>query len=145
MDVERQVRGPVHRLDHRRAKGDVVHEVAVHDVQMHPVRTIADGASDFGADSGEIRGQQGGGDNAFLKRMLHAMNMDEKRRNGDVFFPDGKNPERALRVCGALPRAAKRTRQGRETLRPLPVRFRRARPVPAPCYPLRRPRGRPMR
>ena len=45
-----------------RAKGDVVHKVAVHDVQMQPVGTGVKGPPRFLPNAGEISGQQGRGD-----------------------------------------------------------------------------------
>ncbi len=64
--VEKDPARPVGRRHHLRAEGDVVHEVAIHHIQVHPVRPRSHRAPDFAADVGEIRRQQRGGDHAVV-------------------------------------------------------------------------------
>ena len=47
---------------HRGAKGDVGHEMAVHHIDMDPVRPLRLDRAAFGAEIGEIGGEDGGGD-----------------------------------------------------------------------------------
>ena len=67
MDIEENVIRLVHRLDDRRAEGNVFHEVTVHHVEMHPVRAGMDRAADFIADAGKIRRQQRRGDDTVVE------------------------------------------------------------------------------
>lgn len=50
MDIEEDVVGFVDGLDDGGAEGDVVHEMAVHDIEVEPIGTGEDGARDFLAD-----------------------------------------------------------------------------------------------
>ncbi len=65
MNIERELRQLAHRGDDRGPKGNVIHEMAIHDVEMHPVSARFFGAPDFGGELGEIRGEEGRSDQGF--------------------------------------------------------------------------------
>jgi len=50
------------RGDDGRAKGDVGHEVPVHDVDVQPIGVVGDGLRAFGAEIAKVGGEDGGGD-----------------------------------------------------------------------------------
>jgi len=54
----------MNRLDDGWAEGDVVDEVAVHDIEVHPVGTRVDGASGFICYTAKIGGEERGGDDS---------------------------------------------------------------------------------
>ena len=56
--VEEYVVGLVDRLDDSWAEGNVVDEVAVHDIEVEPIASGVDGACGFLFDSAEISGEQ---------------------------------------------------------------------------------------
>ena len=62
MNVERQLGVLAHSRHHRRAEGNVIDEMAVHDVEMQPVRACTFDAVDLVFEMGEIRGQDGWSD-----------------------------------------------------------------------------------
>jgi hypothetical protein len=62
MDVERLGRVRAERLHHRRADGEVGHEMAVHHVDVDPVGAGLVDRAHFLAEPGEIGGQDRGGD-----------------------------------------------------------------------------------
>jgi hypothetical protein len=62
VNIERELRELAHRRDHGRPEGNVVHEVAIHDVEMEPVGAGFFGAPDFVRELGEISGENGGRD-----------------------------------------------------------------------------------
>lgn len=66
VDVEKDVVGGVDGGDHGRAEGNVVHEVPIHDVEVHPIGSGVDGTGSFLRDSTEIGGEERGGDDAVL-------------------------------------------------------------------------------
>ena len=47
MDVEENVAGAVDGFHHRGAKGDVVHKMAIHHIEVHPVGPGGDCAADL--------------------------------------------------------------------------------------------------
>jgi hypothetical protein len=59
MNIERELRQFAHRGDKSGPKGNIVHEMAVHDVEMEPVGAGFLGAPDFAAELGEVRGEDG--------------------------------------------------------------------------------------
>ena len=65
--VQRQFDGLLHRRDHRRAEGNVVHEMAVHHVEVQPVRPGGLDAPGFLAELGEIARQQRRGDDGLFE------------------------------------------------------------------------------
>jgi hypothetical protein len=65
MHVERQLRQFAHRPDYRRAKGNIVDEMAIHDVEMKPVGPGFFDAADFVGELGEVRGKDGRSDQDF--------------------------------------------------------------------------------
>src|SRR5947209_8704449 len=69
MHVERQVGLFTDKTDNRRTEGDVVHEMAIHDVAMDPIGPRLFDLADFLAQAGEVGGQDRGV-NDEAKRML---------------------------------------------------------------------------
>ena len=55
-----------HAGDDGRTEGEVGDEVAVHDVQVEEVGAGVLDVADFGGESGEVGGEEGGGDPDFL-------------------------------------------------------------------------------
>lgn len=64
MDIEKDIVRFVNRLHHRGAEGDVVDKMAVHHIEVQPIRSGIDGAGGFLTNFREIGGKQGGSDNA---------------------------------------------------------------------------------
>ncbi len=62
MDVKGQAAQRAKGLDDGGAEGNVGHKMAVHDVEVKPVGAGAVDAGGFGAEAGEIRGQERRGD-----------------------------------------------------------------------------------
>jgi hypothetical protein len=62
MNIERELRLFADRSHHGRTERDVVHEVAVHDVEVKPVSPRFYGAADFIGETREIGGENGRGD-----------------------------------------------------------------------------------
>lgn len=70
--VEEDVVDLIDGFDDGGAERDVVDEVSVHDVEVHPVCAGVDGADDFIGDFGEVGGEQGWGDDVvFEGRRVH--------------------------------------------------------------------------
>jgi hypothetical protein len=62
--IQKSVRDSgVEALDDWGAKGEVVDEVAVHDVHVEPISTLGDNLAGFSGQGGEIAGKEGGSDN----------------------------------------------------------------------------------
>lgn len=62
VDVEEHLGVSTDGFDHGGAEGDVVNEVAVHDVEVEPFGTSVFGAVDFFFDVGEVGGEERGED-----------------------------------------------------------------------------------
>src|SRR5688572_15452962 len=62
MNIERELRQLAHRGHDRGANGNVIHEMAIHDVQVHPVSPGFFSAPDFGGELGAVRGDEGRSD-----------------------------------------------------------------------------------
>src|SRR5437763_15429294 len=62
MDVERQSRELANSRDNSRSEGNVVDEMSVHDVAMNPIGPGLLNPVHFIGQSGNIGGQDGGGD-----------------------------------------------------------------------------------
>ena len=62
MHVERDLDGGFHRRDHRRAEGNVVHEMPVHHVEVQPIRPGRLDASRLLAELRKVSGEQGRSD-----------------------------------------------------------------------------------
>ena len=62
MDIERYAGHPLDRFHHRRADGDVRHEVAVHHVHVNQIGTAAFGGRDGLAEHGKVGRQNRGRD-----------------------------------------------------------------------------------
>lgn len=60
--IERKPCEFVDKIDHRRTKGDIVDEVAVHDVAMNPIGPGGLNFADFIGEIGEVCGEDGWGD-----------------------------------------------------------------------------------
>src|SRR4029079_13955498 len=58
MHIKEHLRVAPHRLDHGGAEGDVVHEVAIHDVAMQPPRPGVLGPSNLGLHMGKVGSEQ---------------------------------------------------------------------------------------
>jgi hypothetical protein len=62
MDVERKLRVFSYGPDHSGTERDVIDEVAVHDVEMQPIRAGCFGAMDLFGEIGKIGGEDGRSD-----------------------------------------------------------------------------------
>ncbi len=62
MDIERKLRVFADGRDDSRPERNVIDEMAVHDVEMQPVRAGFFGAMDLGFELGEVRGEDGRSD-----------------------------------------------------------------------------------
>jgi hypothetical protein len=60
--VDRQLRGPTHRLDHHRPERDVRHEMPVHHVHVDDVSASCLDRSDFLREPAKVGAQDGGRD-----------------------------------------------------------------------------------
>ena len=65
VDIERKLRVFVHKIDDCRAEGNVVHEMAIHDIAMDPVRAGLFNGMNFIGKFGKIGGKNGGRDDRF--------------------------------------------------------------------------------
>jgi hypothetical protein len=74
-----------HGRDNRGTKRNVIDEVAVHDVEMKPIRAGLCGAMDLGLELRKIRGEDGRSDEDFLKR--HKSKSWKKRETSNVQRP----------------------------------------------------------
>jgi hypothetical protein len=57
MNIERKIRVFPHRRYDRGAKGNIVHEMAVHDVEMNPIRASGFDALRFLRECGKVSGE----------------------------------------------------------------------------------------
>lgn len=64
VDIKEDVIGLMDGLNYGGTERNVVHEVAVHHIEMHPIGAGMDGAGGFLTDAREIRGEKGRGDDA---------------------------------------------------------------------------------
>lgn len=64
VDVEEDVIGFVDSGDELGAEADVIDEVSVHDIEVEPVGTCADGAGAFVGETAPVGGEEGRGDDA---------------------------------------------------------------------------------
>ena len=65
-------------------KGDVVHEVSVHDIEVQPVGAGGFDVFGFLAETGEVTGQQGGGNEDFI--VVHGRSLGGFPRRLTTFF-----------------------------------------------------------
>ncbi len=136
MDVERLGAVRPERLHHRRADGQIGHEMAVHDVDVDPVRSrLVDGAHLL-AEPGEVGREDGGGD---ADGLLHARTLT---------LPESRGKERARLIPALLGMSPRRHAPGLHSPRPASAgnfvrtkiakaqRGRRFRSRAAPCPPI---------
>jgi hypothetical protein len=101
MDVERKRRVFSHGRDDGGAKGNVIDEVAVHNVKMEPICAGLCGAMDLGLKLREIRGEDGRSDEDFRMRHIER----SWKKGGNVQRPT-LNVQRSIAEekwsCGAV-------------------------------------------
>ena len=92
MNIERELRQFAHGGDNGGPEGNVIDEVAIHDVEMEPIGAGRFRAANFVRELGEIRGEEGGSDQRFW--CTHG----RERRRGNVQRPTS-NVQRSIGVA----------------------------------------------
>jgi hypothetical protein len=70
MDIERKTRQTANNPDNLRPEGNVIDEMSVHDVAMNPICACRFNTMDFVAESREIGGKNGRGDDHFFHGVM---------------------------------------------------------------------------
>ena len=94
MDVERKLGVLSHGRDHGGTEGNIVHEMAIHDVEMQPIGAGIFGAMDLGFETREVRGEDGWSDESFRRDHDRKRTSNAERRTSNAEFKAGMSPIR---------------------------------------------------